>query len=209
MNEIGAGIQEIKDCKFCQKIINHNFEAWEINAKTVQTQFKEVKYCEHLGVFERNLYKENKDFFYKWEPKGKNTNFFCTNSCCITADNGTRPDLVIYKTNAYGDEWQDSNHTFQKAESSAGIQIGNIVCKNCNQRNDDQGEEQEKTKKYGSDYSSLKTQQQEGRQTTYNNWEEKRKKNYSRNKVCRYCPQKFAYDKKLEYLPAKNKVESE
>jgi hypothetical protein len=120
MNSIGEGIQEIKNCRFCQNNINANLEDWEIKAKQAQSEFKKSVYCEHKGAWERDLYDKDKNHAYTWNPKGHAEGttgaYFCTNACCVTADNGTRPDLIIYIINAFGDEWEDPNHTFKKIE---------------------------------------------------------------------------------------------
>jgi hypothetical protein len=66
---------------------------------------------------------------------------------------------------------------------------------------------QEEKEKFGEDYAELKPTQQEGRKMIVENW--KKEENYDRSKTCRHCPQEFYYDKSLEYLLAKQKVEKE
>lgn len=78
-----------------------------------------------------------------------------------------------------------------------------------NENNENDKYSQETLQKYGQDYQELKGSQKLGRVKTCDNWEERRKKNYYRKKVCRYCPRHFDYDNSLEFLAAKSKVEKE
>ncbi|CAI2173569.1 604_t:CDS:10 [Funneliformis geosporum] len=65
----------------------------------------------------------------------------------------------------------------------------------------------EEMEKFGADAASLNPLQKEGRTKIVENW--KKEENYERSKTCRYCPQEFHYDRNLEYLVAKIKVEAE
>jgi hypothetical protein len=214
MNKIGAGIQKIKDCEFCQGICNNNLEEWEVKAKEAQEKAKEAKYCEHFGVLTRSFYDKNKGLLYELKAEGNNSNFYCTNNCCITADNGTRPDLVIYKVNAYGDEWKDPNHSFQKANWGGGIE--NIKCKNCSQKPEERDKpnpnkpnepklDKPRTINLGSDFTSLQLSQQVGRKTTDTKWKELIKKEKSQKCfACPYCQQYINWNKSQEdYVDAR------
>lgn len=111
MNNIGEGIQEIKDCKYCQQIINKNFEEWEVKAKEAQEKAKESEFCEHLGTFTRNFYDRHRDLIYELKAEGGNYREFCTDSNCIPASGV--PNKVIFASNGFGDEWRDNNHVCQ------------------------------------------------------------------------------------------------
>ncbi|KLL05259.1 MAG: hypothetical protein MRERV_3c085 [Mycoplasmataceae bacterium RV_VA103A] len=90
------------------------------------------------------------------------------------------------------------------------------ICADCKQKRNKPGQddnndndENQNAKKWGSDFGQLKPVQREGRIKTSNNWDKARTQNYVRKKVCRHCPQTFDYDKSLEFLPSKQKAEAE